>query len=86
MARPKTKVVEERKDVSVALRLLPYYAISFDHPMLRGTVATGATPAQAMTHARALLATRFPHGTTTLTVTESNPETFTKAGVHFVQD
>lgn len=71
--------------MTVGLRLVPYYAITFDHPLLSGTTAVGATPEKAMTSARRLLADRFPHGKFTLTTTETNPEVFAKAGVHFEQ-
>lgn len=81
MARPKR--AEERELAKVGIRLVPYFAVVFDHPAMLHLTATGKSPEFALISARGAIRGAFPANRYDLDVTELNPEVFTKAGVHF---
>lgn len=81
--KSKVKAKEERINTDVKIRLIPYYGITFIHPALNAVTATGPTVAEAMVNARAAIAHLLPHQKYNVTVTEVNPDTFERAGVHF---
>jgi hypothetical protein len=61
MPRAKAKPVSEKVPITVVLEVVPDIAIRFpETPELRGHIATGATGAQALSHARSIVARTFP--------------------------
>lgn len=83
MASRKKPAAIDRQSATIAISLVPAYAIVFDHPMLSGHFAVGLTPEKAMISARGLIGSKFPMSRYDVTVDETTPDRFERVGVHY---